>query len=140
VRILLAALVLLAVAGTADAQQRSRAPTAPPPAPAAPPPETPLIYEPQLMKLSEALGVIAYMSQLCGDSGGEAWRARAEQLIEAEGATPARKERLAGAYNFGYLGHQAAHRTCTERGRAVIERKVGEAKQIAQDLANRFGG
>jgi uncharacterized protein (TIGR02301 family) len=141
VRFALAAALVLAVA-SAQAQQRPRAPAQPPP-PAAqpePPPEMPLIYEPQLLKLSEALGVIAFMSQLCGEPAGEAWRARAEQLIEAESATPARKERLAGAYNRGYAGHQAAHRSCNERSRAVIERKVREAKEIAQDLANRFGG
>jgi uncharacterized protein (TIGR02301 family) len=131
-------MLAIVLAGSAAAQQQRSAP--PPKAPEAPPPETPLAYEPQLLRLSETLGVIAYMSQLCGESGVEAWRQRAEQLIEAEGATPARKERLAGAYNRGYAGHQAMHRGCGDRARAVIERKLKEARDIAQDISNRFGG
>jgi uncharacterized protein (TIGR02301 family) len=139
-RIALAA-VLVALAVPAGAQQRQQRPAAPAPAPApAPEPETLLAYEPQLLRLSEALGVIAFMSQLCGESSSDAWRQRAEQLIEAEAATQARKERLAGAYNRGFTGHQAAHRACGERARLVIERKLKEAREITQDIANRFGG
>jgi uncharacterized protein (TIGR02301 family) len=123
----------------AEAQQRPR-PPAPPQAQPETPPETPLLYEPQLLRLAETLGVVAWMSQLCGPPGGDVWRQRVEQLIEAEAATPARRERLAGAYNRGFLGHQAAHRQCTERGRTVVERKMREAREIAQDLSNRFGG
>jgi uncharacterized protein (TIGR02301 family) len=140
VRLALAVALCLSVAAAA-AQQRPRGPAQAPPLPAQPePPETPLLYEPQLLKLTETLGVIAFMSQLCGDAAGESWRERAAQLIEAEAATSARRERLAGAYNRGFVGHQAAHRACSERSRVVIERKMREAREIAQDLANRFGG
>jgi uncharacterized protein (TIGR02301 family) len=139
-RLRMAMLLLLCVSVSALAQQRpvAQPPKAQPQEP--PPPEIPLVYEPQLLRLSETLGVIAYMSQLCGESGVDAWRQRAEQLIEAEGATPARKERLAGAYNRGFLGHQAMHRGCGDRTRLVIERKLKEAREVAQDLSNRFGG
>jgi uncharacterized protein (TIGR02301 family) len=125
----------------AAAQQRPRAPA---PAveqkPAEAAPELPLVYEPQLLRLSETLGVIAYMSQLCGDVSSDAWRLRAEQLMEAESSTQARKERLAGAFNRGFAGHQAAHRTCGERSRLVIERQLQQAREIAKDISNRFGG
>jgi uncharacterized protein (TIGR02301 family) len=129
------------VAMPALAQQRPQR-AAPPPvaAPPAPEPELPLAYEPQLLRLSETLGVVAYLSALCADGAGDAWRVRAEQLIEAEAVTQARRERLAGAYNRGYLGHQAVHRTCGERTRLVIERKLREAREITQDISNRFGG
>lgn len=135
--VLLTALIPLCAA----AQQRQQRPAAPPPPPVVrPEPETPLVYEPQLLRLSETLGVIAWMSQLCGSADADVWRSRAEQLIEAESVTQARKERLAGAFNRGFVGYQATHRACTDRSRAVIERMLREAREITQDLSNRYGG
>jgi uncharacterized protein (TIGR02301 family) len=136
------ALVAILSVGPSLAQQRPR-PASPPaaqPAPVPEPPEVPLAYEPELLRLSEALGTIAFMAQLCGEPGAEGWRQRAQQLIEAEGATQGRKDRLAGAYNRGYIGHQAMHRSCTEAARIVIERRLKQAREITQDLSTRFGG
>jgi uncharacterized protein (TIGR02301 family) len=127
----------------ATAQQRPRTttpPAAPAPAPAPEPPETPLAYEPELLRLAEALGTIAYATRLCDGLSADDWQRRAQQIIDAEAMTQPRKERLAGAYNRGYLGHQAMHRTCTEATRLVIERQVAEARRITQDLSTRFGG
>jgi uncharacterized protein (TIGR02301 family) len=137
----LLAILCIVLAAPSWAQQRPQR-AAPPPAapPPAPEPELPLAYEPQLLRLSETLGVVAYLSGLCADPASDAWRVRAEQLIEAEAVTQARRERLAGAYNRGYAGHQAAHRTCGDRTRLVIERKLREARDITQDISNRFGG
>jgi uncharacterized protein (TIGR02301 family) len=127
-----------------SAQQRTRPAQPPaastPQAPAPEPPETPLAYEPELLKLAEALGVISFVSRLCDDPAAEEWRRRAQQIIEAEGGSQARKDRLAGAFNRGYLGHQAMHRACTEASRQVIERRREEARRITQDISTRFGG
>jgi uncharacterized protein (TIGR02301 family) len=135
----------LAIAGPLAAQQRpQRAPQTatpqPAPAPQPEPPELPLAYEPQLLQLAETLGVLAYMSELCGDDRADLWRQRAEQIIEAEAGGRARKERLAGAYNRGFSGHQAAHRRCGDRSRLVIETSLQDARRITQDIANRYGG
>jgi uncharacterized protein (TIGR02301 family) len=137
------AAVLAVSAVDASAQQRPRQVPAPTPAPQAPapePPETPLAYEPELLRLSETLGVIAFLSRLCEEPEAEDWRRRAQQIIDAEGATQPRKERLAGAFNRGYMGYQAMHRTCTEAARLVIERRREEARRITQDVSTRFGG
>lgn len=134
--------VLLAPVGSI-AQQRPR-PQAPaasgPPQVPPEPPDIPLAYEPELLRLSETLGVIAYLGSLCEPPAADGWRQRARQIIDAEGVTQARKERLAGAFNRGYFGHQAMHRACTDAARLVIDRRVGEARRITQDIATRFGG
>lgn len=141
-----AALLFAAMAvlpSRSDAQQRPRqaAPTAPAPPPlASEPPELPLAYEPELLRLTEALGVIAYVTRLCAEPAAEDWPRRAQQIIDAEGVTQSRKDRLAGAYNRGYLGHQAMHRSCTEATRLVSERRRDEARRITQDISTRFGG
>jgi uncharacterized protein (TIGR02301 family) len=129
----------------ATAQQRARtAPATPAPAapqPAAPEaPDIPLAYEPELLRLAEALGVIAYVSRLCDEPASDGWHQRAQQIIEAEGATQSRKDRLAGAFNRGYFGHQAMHRACTDATRLVSERQRSEARRITQDISTRFGG
>jgi uncharacterized protein (TIGR02301 family) len=123
------------------AQQRRPAPAVP--APAAkeePAPEPPLAYEPELLRLAEVLGTLSYMTALCGQPGSDSWPQRMAQLIEAEGATLQRKERLAGAYNRGYLGHQPAHRTCTDRARLVIDRTALQGQRLTRELASRYAG
>lgn len=137
----LAAVCLLLLAHGAEAQQRR--PASPPPAKEAPAPAPeppPAAYEPDLLKLAEVLGALSYMTELCGESGAAAWRDRMLQLIEAEGTTAQRKERLAGAFNRGYLGHQPAHRSCTDRSRQAVERLIEQGQRLARDIAGRYSG
>jgi uncharacterized protein (TIGR02301 family) len=131
------AFVLAAAAPPGFAQQRPPAASTPAPAPV---PETPLAYEPELLRLAEALGVIAYVSQLCAKPEAAEWSKRAQQIIDAEGGTSARRERLAGAYNRGFLGHQAMHRSCGDSARLVLELRRAEARRITLDISTRFGG
>ena len=115
-----------AFAGASQAQQqRPRPPAQAPATPAPEPAEVPLAYEPELLRLSEALGVIAFVSQLCAEPDAEDWRRRAQQIIEAEGATQARRERFAGAFNRGFLGHQGMYRACTGAAQLVLDRQHG---------------
>jgi uncharacterized protein (TIGR02301 family) len=137
-----ALLLLLLLAAPAMAQQGQR-PAATPPAPPAvaatpPVPERPVPYEPQLLQLAEILGALAHLTDLCTpqDSGG--WRTRALELLEAEGTSPARRERIAGAYNRGYRGWQAMHRRCTDHARLAIERYLSEGQALARDITSRY--
>ena len=125
-------------------QPRQAAPAAPAPAaPAAPPAplETPPPYERQLLRLSEILGALEWLTSICGEESTRAngqWRARMLALIESEGATPQRRERLAGAYNRGYRGYEAPYRACTPNARLVIMRFLDEGGRIARDIGNRY--
>ena len=110
------------------------------PKPEAPPPEAPVPYEPALLRLSEIMGALSYLRDLCGVRDGEDWRARMSTLIEAEGTTEARRERLAGAFNRGFRGYQTTYRSCTGNARQVISRYIDEGSRIARDVSSRFGG
>jgi uncharacterized protein (TIGR02301 family) len=133
----------------AQAQQpRARAATPPPavhPAPAvqpAPPvPEPPpAAYEPDLLRLAEVMGALAYLSPLCTPAPRDAdWLARMQLLLDAEGTSPGRKERLAGAYNRGYLGYQPTHRACTERSRAALDDLLSQGGRLARELSSKYG-
>jgi len=62
--------------------------------PEAPPPP----YEPQILRLAEILGALAYLDDLCGSKSD--WRVRMQQFLEAEAKTPERKERFAGSFKM----------------------------------------
>jgi uncharacterized protein (TIGR02301 family) len=130
---------LLAAGPPALAQQRPAAPPAP--AQPAPPPEPPPPpYERQMLRLSEILGALAFLRELCGAGDGEAWRAKMTALLEAEATTEARKARLAGAYNRGYRGFQLAHRGCSATVETAIARYLAEGTRIAREISGRWSG
>jgi uncharacterized protein (TIGR02301 family) len=93
--------------GTGRTQPRS------PEVPAAPVEPAPTAYEPDMLRLAEVIGSLAFLRQLCGGAEAQAWRVRMTELLDAEGTTPGRKERLAGAYNRGFRGFALTYRTCT---------------------------
>jgi len=139
----LAALMLLALAPVAaqtqapsGARPQQQAPTPPPLAQEAPPPP----YEPQLLRLSEILGALSWLREICGDKDGEQWRASMRALMEAEAQTEARRQRLAGAYNRGFSNYETLHRTCTPTAETIIERFLDEGGKLANEVTNRFGG
>jgi uncharacterized protein (TIGR02301 family) len=132
----LAVLAVLA-AQPAQAQQRA-APAAPAPAP--PPVEQPVPYEPELLRLSEVIGILTFMTALCRVADDGAWRRRMAALLELEGQTDGRKERLAGAFNRGYQTYQYAHNSCTDSARLIIERSLGEGERLSRHLTTRFSG
>ena len=136
----------LTVASDALAQQRggsARAPAKPaekekePPPPAEPPPAP---YDRDLMRLSEIIGSLAFLRGLCASPDAAEWPSRMKALIDAEGVTPARRDRLAGAYNRGYRGYSLTYRICTPAAHEAAGRFLAEGERLSQDLAGRFGG
>jgi uncharacterized protein (TIGR02301 family) len=138
-RVLAAALLLsLALAPCASAQSQ-RPPAAPQPAPAQPE-SPPSPYEPQLLELAEIMGSLAYLRTLCAAKEAQDWRERMAALIEAEGRTPATRDRLTGAYNRGFRAYAATHRACTEGSQEASARLAGEGQRLSRALAGRYGG
>jgi uncharacterized protein (TIGR02301 family) len=114
--------------------------TAKPGTPAAPPPdEPPPPYEPQLLRLSELLGALTYLQDLCGGHSGQIWRNKMTALMDAETQNPLRRSRLAGAYNRGFNGYELSYRECTPNAQAVISRFLDESGKIARDVTHRYG-
>ncbi len=146
---LFGATVLLASIGpaaAAEAPKPAPAPKAAPapaaPAPAAPaPPSAPLPpYEPQLLRLAELMGALAYLRDLCGPGDSAEFRAKMAALLDAEGLDEQRRDLLAGAYNKGFRDYATSYRACGPAANAVIERYLTEMARLAADLASRYGG
>ena len=132
----------LAAQTAAPAKPAAPAAAAPAPSPAQTPApiDTPPPYEPQLLRLSEIIGALSYLRDLCGDGDGDAFRAKFASLVESEGNTEARKDALAGAFNRGFRDYELTYRACTPTAREIVARFLDEASHIARDVANRYAG
>jgi uncharacterized protein (TIGR02301 family) len=138
-RLTLVVALCAAVTGQVGAQQAAPKPPAPVEQ-AAPAAEPPPPYEPQLLRLAEIIGALAYLRDLCGAHDADAYRAKMASLLEIEAKSQTRKESLAGAYNRGFRGYELSYRVCTPAAREIIARFLDETARISTDLANRYGG
>jgi uncharacterized protein (TIGR02301 family) len=126
--------------GRPSAEQAPTKPAAPAETAPAPVIEPPPPYEPQLLRLSELMGALAYLREICGAHDSDAYRAKMASLLEAEAKSEARKDTLAGAYNKGFRDYELYYRVCTPAAREVIARYLDEAAKISNDVATRYGG
>jgi uncharacterized protein (TIGR02301 family) len=144
--ILLSAVLAAAPMASALAQQRgapSRSQTqqkptekeAPPPAE---PPPAP--YDRDLLRLSEIIGALAFLRGLCGAGDAGEWPDRMKSILESEGVTSNRRDRLAGAYNRGYRGYALTYRVCTPSATEASGRYLAEGERLSHGIAGRFGG
>ena len=137
--------LLLALALLAPVTALAQAPSRPPEPPQQPTPQSPQQappppYEPQLLRLSEILGALAWLRDLCGERDADQWRASMRSLMETEAQTEARRERLAGAYNRGFRNYETLYRACTPNAQTIIDRFLEEGGKLANEVTNRFGG
>ena len=90
--------------------------------------------------MSLFIGALAFLRGLCEAPDAADWPARMKALIESEGVPPARRDRLAGAYNRGYRGYALTYRVCTPAAHEAAARYVAEGDRLSHALAGRFGG
>jgi len=110
----------------------AQAPTPPTAAPERLPP-----YEPQLLRLAEVLGALAYLRDLCGGGDGAKFRSAMKALQDAD---ESQRDLLAGAYNRGFEGYRLSYRACNAAAGEVIARFLTETARLSAELAGRYGG
>jgi len=118
-----AALLAACLAAPVAAQSRSTADDRP--------------YDDQLMRLSEILGAVHYLRELCGAGEGQQWRDEMQKLVNVEGTTAIRRAKLVKGFNKGYRGYRRTYRSCTEPARQAVERFMEEGEQIAGVLVQK---
>lgn len=89
-------------------------------------------YDSKLLRLSEILGAVHYLRELCGAHEGQTWRIQMRRLIELEGTTAIRRAKLVQGFNKGYRGYRRTYRTCTEPAMTAIERFMEEGATLAE--------
>ena len=91
-------------------------------------------YDERLMRLSEILGAVHYLRELCGSSDGQAWRDRMKELMDAEGSTALRRAKLTRSFNNGYRSYSRTYNNCTASAQTAITRFLAEGAEIADAL------
>ena len=86
------------------------------------------------MRLSEILGAIHYLRELCGSNDGQAWRDRMKELMDAEGSTALRRAKLTRSFNNGYRSYSRTYNNCTPSAQTAITRFLAEGAEIAEAL------
>lgn len=92
-------------------------------------------YDAQIYRLSEILGAIHYLRELCNANEGQAWRNQMRRLLEAEGTSALRRAKLVDSFNKGYRGYARTYRTCTRPALLAIERFMNQGASIVTALA-----
>lgn len=91
-------------------------------------------YDDRLLRLSEILGAMHYLRELCGANEGQVWRDKMRELLDAEGSSALRRARLTRSFNQGYQSYSKTHRVCTATAQTAITRFMAEGVQIAEGL------
>lgn len=101
----------------------------------APPPPDDRPYDGKLMRLTEILGAIHYLRELCGAQEGQLWRDQMKEILKNEGTTAVRRAKLVSSFNDGYRGYRRTYRSCTESATLATTRFSTEGASIAASLA-----
>ena len=83
-------------------------------------------YDSQLLRLSEILGAIHYLRELCGAGEGQLWRKQMRELLKAEGSSALRRARLSRSFNEGYRSYSRTYKICTASAKTAVERFLTE--------------
>src|SRR4030095_9678146 len=70
-------------------------------------------YDDKLLRLSEILGAVHYLRELCGNNDGQLWRDRMKELMNAEGSSALRRAKLTRSFNDGYRSYSRTYYICT---------------------------
>lgn len=100
-------------------------------------------YEGSILKLAETLGSLSILSSICADepsaTSGDIWRAKAEQLLETEGASQSRKQVFIGNFNRGFNSYAQVYHHCTPNAILAKQRLLDEGTKLIRELSSRFG-
>ena len=91
-------------------------------------------YDDRLMRLSEVLGAVHYLRELCGANDGQLWRERMRELMDAEGSSALRRAKLTHSFNNGYRSYSRTYNSCTASAQTAITRFLAEGADIAEAL------
>jgi len=92
-------------------------------------------YDDKLLRLSEILGAVHYLRELCGANDGQLWRERMKELMDTEASSALRRARLTRSFNNGYRSYSRTYSACSPSAQTAIARFLAEGAEIADTLA-----
>jgi uncharacterized protein (TIGR02301 family) len=91
-------------------------------------------YDERLLRLSEILGAVHYLRELCGANDGQLWRDRMRELMDAEGSSALRRAKLTRSFNNGYRSYSRTYNSCTPSAQTAINRFLAEGAELADGM------
>lgn len=98
------------------------------------------VYESRLLRLSEIIGSVHFLTLLCKPDEGLIWHDQMNEMLEAEEPSELRRARLVARFNSGFSSFQATYRKCTPSAQKALDRYIAEAQVIVQNLTSDFTG
>lgn len=95
-------------------------------------------YDDKLMRLSEILGAVHYLRELCGAGENQLWRDRMRDLIAAEGSSALRRAQLTRSFNKGYNSYSRTYNVCTQSAKTAVDRFLVEGAQLSDELVKAY--
>lgn len=96
------------------------------------------VYEKDLLRLSEILGALFFLRNLCGADDAVYWRDTMLGVLEAENPESTRRAHLVARFNHGAETFRSVYRSCTPSARRSIERYLDEGEKLASDMTTRY--
>lgn len=97
-------------------------------------PEDAKPYDDKLNRLSEILGAVHYLRELCGQNDGQIWRDQMREILSADGGSGLRRAMLTRSFNNGYRSYGRTYQACTPSAQTAIGRYLAEGAQLADSL------
>ncbi len=97
-------------------------------------------YENRLLRLSEIMGSLHFLTLLCRPNEGTIWHTKMNQILKVEAKTELRKAKLTERFNSGFSSFQATYRKCTSSAETAMTRYIAEAQVIVRNLTTDFSG
>lgn len=91
-------------------------------------------YDAKLFRLSEILGALHYLRELCEANEGQKWRKEMQALLASEGASAVRRAQLTRSFNGGYRSYARTYVNCTPSAKTAISKFMAEGVEISEGL------
>jgi len=93
-----------------------------------------------LVRLSEILGAVHHLREVCNANEGQLWRLKMQELIRLEQPDENLKELMVARFNRTYHQHRLAYSRCTGLARTDIARFLDEGAALTEMLAAKSQG
>lgn len=95
-------------------------------------------FEGSLLRLSEVLGSLHFLRNLCGETSNQ-WRDEMQKMLDAEKPDQERREKFVASFNRGYRSFEGTYTKCTASATEAITRYMKEGETLTREVAGRYG-
>ena len=99
----------------------------------------PPAYEKQMLRLTEVLGSLHYLRELCQAGDGLTWREEMETLLEKEKPDEAARARMIARFNRGFRSFREIYRECTPSAAEAANRYLRQGIRLSAEIPGRYG-